>query len=85
MNENPMTTATEVTTTTTNVEDDNFAKVGQLLSTAVRPLVTFAMAGSFIVLSQKGVVTPENVVNITLLVLTFWFATRTSSSSGEAD
>lgn len=43
----------------------------------VKTIVTFVIVAVFAVLALKGDITPENVQNITLMVIAFYFGTQT--------
>ena len=42
----------------------------------VKTIVTFAIVLVFSILALKGEITPENVQNITLMVIAFYFGTQ---------
>lgn len=42
----------------------------------VKTIVTFVIVGVFAVLALRGDITPENVQNITLMVIAFYFGTQ---------
>lgn len=42
----------------------------------VKTIVTFAIVLVFSILALKGEITPENVQNVTLMVIAFYFGTQ---------
>lgn len=42
----------------------------------VKTIVTFAVVLIFSVLALRGVISPENVQNVTLMVIAFYFGTQ---------
>ena len=42
----------------------------------VKTIVTFVIVAVFAVLALKGEITPENVQNVTLMVIAFYFGTQ---------
>lgn len=47
----------------------------------VKTIVTFVIVSVFAVLALKGVMSPENVQNITLMVIAFYFGTQNEKSA----
>ena len=47
----------------------------------VKTIVTFVVVAVFAVLALKGDISPENVQNITLMVIAFYFGTQYEKSA----